>query len=111
VPWKTPWVNALGLAYALVALAAVPGWRSGAAGLAARGGRGLAGAWPAPAWSRLVASWAYLRAVYGDFGVGASIGALLAASAALQVLGLYPALKLRALLRSEVRQDLGARRG
>jgi hypothetical protein len=113
VPWKTPWANVLGLAYALVALAAVPGlalrrrwgWRLAVAG-------GLVGAVAcAGVVSGLVASWAYLRAVYGDFGVGASIGALLAASAALQVLGLYPALKLRALLRSEVRQDLGARRG
>ncbi|MBN1336692.1 MAG: hypothetical protein JXB39_12110 [Deltaproteobacteria bacterium] len=113
VPWKTPWANALGLAYAALALAAVPGlarrrrwgWRLAVTG-------GIVG-WTACVGvvGGLVASWAYLRSVYGDFGVGASIGALLAASGALQVLGLYPALKLCALLRREVRRDLGAGRG
>jgi len=55
----------------------------------------------------LLSSWAYLRAVFGDFGRGASLAALLFASVALQVLGLYPALLLRAMLRREVRNDLG----
>ena len=40
--------------------------------------------------SGLVASWAYLRAVYGVFGTGASIASLLIAGMVLQVLGLYP---------------------
>ncbi len=113
VPWKTPWANALGLGYALLALAAAVGlgrgrrwgWRLAVAG-------GFAGGVACMVVTAgLVASWAYLRSVYGDFGVGASIGALLAASGALQVLGLYPALKLHGLLRREVRLDVGAGRG
>jgi hypothetical protein len=55
----------------------------------------------------LLASFTYLKDVFGDFGLGASVGALLFASAALQLLGLYPALLLRAMLRREVREDLG----
>src|SRR5688572_13552656 len=46
---------------------------------------------------------AYLRAVYGAFGAGASIASLLIAGMVFELLGLYPALRLRALLRREVR--------
>jgi hypothetical protein len=51
----------------------------------------------------LVASWAYLRAVYGGFGLGASLASLLIAGMVFQILGLYPAVRLRVLLRPEVR--------
>jgi hypothetical protein len=58
----------------------------------------------------LVASWAYLRAVYGQFGFGASIASLLLAGMVWQVLGLYPAVRLRAMLRREVRAFVGTGR-
>lgn len=58
--------------------------------------------------SGLVASWMYLHSIYGAFGAGASLGALLFASVGVEVLGLYPTLLLRAMLRREVRQDVGA---
>ncbi len=108
IPWKTPAANAALLAYGALSVAAGIGlglrrrwgWR-----LALLGGwLGLAAA--ALLTAGLVASWAYLRGVYDDFGEGAALGALLAASGVLQVLGLVPALKLVALLRREVRADL-----
>ncbi len=113
VPWKSPVVHVALLAYAAAKVVAGVGlwrlrrwgWRLGvAAGLFGL----LAGVVVA---TLLVASWAYLKGVFGDFGRGASIGALLFASVALQVLGLYPCLKLRTLLRAEVRADVGAGAG
>ena len=109
VPWKTPWVNAAFLAYAAAKVVGAVGmWQTKRWG------------WRVSAWSALAAlvacslltaglvmSWAYLKGVFGDFGRGTSIAALLFASVALQVLGLFPALKLRALLRAEVRFGSG----
>ena len=113
IPWKTPWINGLLLAYAALHTAT-------GVGLLLRkplGRRlGLIAGWTGLVamvlvTSLLVGSWSYLHAIYGDFGLGASIGALIFASLALQVLGLVPALLLRALLREAVRADLGGRRG
>ncbi len=113
IPWKTPLANAGLLIYAAIHGAAGPGlwlgrrwgWRLALAG-------GLLGLVAAViVTSGLLASWAYLRGVFGDFGEGASLAALLFATVALQVLGLFPALQLRALLRREVRDDLGAGKG
>jgi len=113
VPWKTPWVNIAVLAYAALQAAAAVGlrrvnrwgWRlglvSGVVGLAS-GVMVVAG---------LLVSWAYLRGVYGAFGYGAAVVSLLLAAVAFQLLGLLPALQLRALLRREVRRDLGRARG
>lgn len=109
LPWKTPAVNVAFLAYAVLNAAA-------GAGLARRrrighrlgviaGGLGILAC--AMVVAGLLASFFYLKGVFGDFGLGASIGALLFASVALQVLGLYPALLLRALLARRVREDLG----
>jgi hypothetical protein len=113
IPWKTPVANAAVVAYAALHAAAAPGlWRGRRWGwrLALVGGLlGLLAAVVVTA--GLLASWAYLRAIYGDFGTGASLAALIFASAALQVLGLYPALLVRALLRREVRADMAAGRG
>ena len=112
LPGKFPAVNAALVAYGLAL--AVPAW------WLARGRRwawwlavvtsvvGLAAA--AVAVIGLVASWAYLRAIYGVFGVGASIASLLLAGMAWQVLGLYPAVRLRAMLRRELRAFLGVGR-
>lgn len=113
VPWKSPLTNTLLIGYALGCAAAAPGllkhrkwgWRlsiaTGLLGLLALvlvvGG--------------LLASWVFLHGTFGDFGLGASIGALLFASVGLQVLGLYPVLKLRALLRREVRAQFSGSRG
>ncbi len=110
VPWKTPWANALLLAYAaLYATAGAGLWRLARWGWRLGVAAGLAGlATGVIVVGGLVASWAYLRGIYGDFGHGASIAALLIAVAAFSVLGLFPALQLRALLRREVRGDVGA---
>ena len=105
VPWKTPWVNVAFIAYAALKVVGAGGlWQSRRWG------------WRVAAWSGLlslvacvvltaglVASWAYLKGVFGDFGRGTSIAALLFASVAIQALGFYPALKLRTLLRPGVR--------
>ena len=109
IPWKTPAVNIALLIYAGFHASAAPGlfrrtrwgFRMGVVG-------GIVGLVAAVfTCTGLLASWAYLHGVFGDFGRGASLGALLCASVVLQILGLYPALKLRALLRREVRQDFG----
>ncbi|MEZ4463521.1 MAG: hypothetical protein R3F43_03140 [bacterium] len=113
VPWKTVWINLALVAYAGLHVVAGAGlllrrrwgWRLGiVAGL-------LGLVLMVVVTSGLVASWAYLHAIYGDFGLGASVGALIFASLALQVLGLVPGLLLRALLREAVRGDLGGGRG
>ncbi len=113
VPWKTPWINAALIAYgALWPVAGHGLWRGRRWGwrLAVAGAFvGLASMTLVA--SGLIASWAYLHGIYGDFGFGASIGALLFATVALQVLGLIPALALRGLLRREVREAMGAGAG
>ena len=110
LPWKTPAANLFFLAYAATHLAVAPGlWRTSR------------WAWRVALWTSvlglgvavlavtgLVAGWAYLRASYGAFGAGASLASLLLAGVVFQILGLYPAVRLRALLRREVR---GAFRG
>jgi len=116
VPWKTPVANGLALVYvALHGVGALGLFRQRRWGHRLSLIAGLVGlAAAVVVCGALVASWAYLRAVFGDFGRGASITALLLASVALQLLGLFPALQLRALLRREVRADMrggGALRG
>lgn len=109
IPWKTPVINVILLAYAGLHLAAGHGlwrgwrlgWRLGVIG----GTIGLV--LGVLLVSALIGSWAYLHAIFGDFGRGASIAALLFASVAVQVLGLYPALKLHGLLRAPVRGEMG----
>ncbi|MCB9545443.1 MAG: hypothetical protein H6706_06045 [Myxococcales bacterium] len=113
LPWKTVWINLALVAYAGLHLAAGVGlflrkrwgWRLGIiAGLLGLVALVIVA-------SGLLASWAYLHGIYGDFGLGASVGALIFTSLALQVLGLVPGLLLRALLREAVRRDLGGGRG
>lgn len=113
VPWKTPWASALALAYAALHGAGAPGlWAGRRWGWRLSLAAGLLGLLAAVVvCGGLVASWAYLRSIYDDFGRGASIAALMLASVALQLLGLFPALQVRALLRREVRRDVGAGRG
>jgi hypothetical protein len=111
VPWKSPAWNLGLMAYACLHLAAAPGlWRLRRWGWwLAFTGSGLGLLASLGLCTALVATWAYLRGIYGEFGAGASVGALLLAVIALGVLGLYPALLARALLRREVRADLGLR--
>ena len=108
IPWKTPAINAALVIYAALHAAAAPGlWRGARWGWRLALLAGLLGLVAAVVVTTgLLSSWAYLRAVFGDFGRGASLASLLFASVGLQVLGLYPALLLRALLRREVREDL-----
>lgn len=113
VPWKTPWINVLLIAYGTLHAAAGVGLL-----LRRAWGRrlGLIAGWTGLVTmilvvTLLIGSWAYLHGIYGDFGLGASIGALIFASLALQVLGLVPALLLRALLREAVRADFGGKSG
>jgi len=111
VPWKTPWVNSAVLLYAGLHLVAAPGLWSG-----------RRWAWRLSLWANLlgllacllvcagfIASWAYLKAVFGDFGRGASIVSLLFASVAFQLLGLFPTVGLYALLRR--RESYGGGQG
>ncbi len=111
VPWKTPFVNVAFLAYAGLALAAGHGlwrghrwgWRLGLAG----GLVGLVAGLVVIA--GLVSSWFYLHGTFGDFGHGASIASLLVISVPLQLLLLYPCLKLKGLLASPVRETFDAK--
>lgn len=110
LPWKSPAVNVAFMAYgALHGVAGVLllkrsklGWRLGLTAAWLGFGAMIIVA------TGLVATWSYLHTIYGDFGFGASVGALLFASVALQVLGLLPGLLMRALLRPAVRADMGA---
>lgn len=110
LPWKSPLFSVGLLLYAGLWIGAGVGlWRRARWGWRAGLVAGFVGlALMVVVATGLVMSWAYLHAIYGDFGLGASIGALLFASVALQVLGLVPGLLLRALLRREVRADFGA---
>lgn len=109
LPWKSPAFSVGLLAYAALWIAAGVGlWRRAHWGWRLGLAAGFVGLLlMVVVCSGLVASWVYLHAIYGDFGLGASIGALLFASVGLQVLGLVPGLLLRALLRREVRAELG----
>ena len=110
LPWKTPAYNIALISYALLHLISAPGlWSLKKWGWSIALIAGIIGfASALLITTGLVASWAYLRAIWGDFGLGASIGALLFASVAIQVLGLYPALLVRALSRREVRAYWGS---
>lgn len=106
VPWKTPWINGLLIALGLGGVVAGALQRRGDR-LGWRAGQIIAGLW----WiigviviGGLLMSWAYLKGIYGDFGRGGAIASMLVAIVAFLVLGLIPALHLRALLRREVRQ-------
>ncbi|MDX9724653.1 MAG: hypothetical protein RBU37_28145, partial [Myxococcota bacterium] len=112
MPWKSPSWNTALLLYAGLHAAAAPGLFT-----ARRWGWRLATAAAFLGFvlllllvSGLVASFLYLRSVYGVLGMGVSIGALLFASVALQLLGLYPALMLRAMLRKELRTAMAGSR-
>ncbi|HEY0707822.1 MAG TPA: hypothetical protein VGG33_13545, partial [Polyangia bacterium] len=113
LPWKSPGFNLAFLAYAALLVGGAP--------FLYRGQRwtyqlalvtcllGLVA--PIAIAAGLVASWAYLRSAYGAFGAGAALGALLIAGVVIEVLALYPALRLHGLLRREVRAGLRVGRG
>ena len=105
LPWKVASMNLAFVAFGLLCAASAPGlWRGARWAWTLAVSTSLLGlAAAATIVAGLVASWAYLRAIYGAFGAGASIASLLIAGMVAQVLGLYPALRLRALLRREVR--------
>lgn len=108
IPWKTPAINVLICAYAALHLAAGHGlWRTRRWGwrLAIIGGL-IGFALGIALVTALIGSWAYLHAIYGDFGLGASIAALLFAGVAVQALIFYPALKLHGLLRAPIRSAM-----
>jgi hypothetical protein len=111
LPWKLPAANIAIVVYAVLCAASAPGlWRARRwAWMLALGTSLLGLAATVVVVSLLVASWAYLRAIYGAFGAGASIASLLIAGLVAEVLGLHPALRLRALLRREIRRSMGAR--
>ncbi len=107
VPWKTAWFNAACLGYAVLqGTVAVGLWRRQLWGWRLGLASGLIGvASGILVVTGLLLSWAYLRGIYGSFGYGAALASLLLAAVAFQVLGLVPAMQLRALLRREVRRD------
>jgi hypothetical protein len=111
IPWKSPVYNILVMLWSVTLLAGAPflyrGTRLGHRLAVISSLVGLGGAMLAVA--GLVASWAYLRAAYGAFGAGASLASLLVAGMVFQVLGLYPALRLRAMLRTEVRAAMASK--
>jgi hypothetical protein len=106
VPAKLPAANLALVAYGVAVAGGAPGlWRGARWAWRLALGTCLLGLAAAlVVVSGLVASWAYLRAVYGAFGAGASLASLLIAGMVFQLLGLYPAVRLRALLRREVRE-------
>lgn len=110
IPWKTPWINVILCAYAALHLAAGHGlWRARRFGHRLAVAGGLIGlALGVAVVTALLASWAWLHGTFGDFGLGASIAALLFAGIGVQALVFYPALKLHALLRAPIRAALGA---
>lgn len=95
IPWKTPLANGLALLYAALHAVGAGGlWKGRKWGWRVSLVSGLLGIASAVfVCSALLASWAYLSAVFGDFGRGASLAALLFASVAIQILGLFPALQ------------------
>ena len=111
VPWKTPAVNVVFLLYAGLALAAGHGlwrgqrwgWRLGLVGGAIGLVAGLV------VITGLLSSFFYLHGTFGDFGYGASIATLMVISVPLQVLLLYPCLKLKGLLAPPVRAAFDAK--
>lgn len=113
IPWKSPGINIALLLYAALHLVAGHGlWRGWRLGWRLSVFGGLVGfVLGVVLVSALIGSWAYLHAIFGDFGRGASIAALLFASVAVQALGLYPALKLYGLLRARVREEMAGGRG
>lgn len=112
VPWKTPAANVAILSLAALELAAAAGLARGARwghrlGLLV-GATGLfAGVLVVLG---LLASWAFLRGTWAEFGGGASIAALLLAAVAFELVGLFPAWLLARLLRAEVRARFGPAR-
>ncbi|MCB9553170.1 MAG: hypothetical protein H6705_15085 [Myxococcales bacterium] len=112
IPWKTPAINALLCAYAALHLAAGHGlWRAHRLGHRLAVAGGLIGlALGVAVVTALLASWAYLHGTFGDFGLGASIAALLFAGVGVQALVFYPALKLTSLLRAPVRAAMATGR-
>ncbi|MCG5051646.1 MAG: hypothetical protein KA712_01675 [Myxococcales bacterium] len=112
VPWKWPAASLVLLTFFALHVATAPGlwraqrWAYRLAVGAAFVGLGLA----VVAVTGLVSSWAFLKGVYGSFGEGASLVSLLLAATVAQVLGLYPALLLRALLQADLRTHFGGAR-
>jgi hypothetical protein len=111
LPWKLPAANVAIVAYAVLCATSAPGlWRGKRwAWMLALATSLLGLVATVVVVSLLVASWAYLRAIYGAFGAGASVASLLIAGLVAEVLGLHPALRLRALLRREIRRSIGSR--
>lgn len=106
IPWKTEMANIALLLYALLHGTGAP-WlfkarKTGYRLSVVSGMLGLLGA--VVVCAGLFSSFAYLFGIFGDLGYGTAIGALLIASLAMQILGLYPALKLKTLLGGEVRR-------
>jgi hypothetical protein len=112
LPWKLPAANLAVVAYACLCAASAPGlWRGRRWAWMLALGTSLLGLLATVlVVSLLVASWAYLRAIYGAFGAGASVASLLVAGLVAEVLGLHPVLRLRALLRREIRGSMGGGR-
>ncbi len=109
VPWKFAAANLTGVGYAGAILFGTPLlWRARRAGYrlaVITSALGLLAGITCT--TGLVLSWAYLRAIYGVFGMGASIVSLFLAATVFQILGLYPALRLRMLLRKNTRTQFG----
>jgi len=110
VPWKSPAVNSVGLVYAAAVLLGAPLlWRAHRAGYRLAVITSLVGlAAGIVCCTGLILSWAYLRAIHGVFGTGASIVSLFLAASVFQMIGLYPALRLRALWRANLRAHFGS---
>jgi hypothetical protein len=109
VPWKFAAANCAGLVYAAAVLAGTPLlWRAHRTGYRLAVITSLVGLLAGiVCCTGLILSWAYLRAIHGVFGMGASIVSLFLAATVFQMLGLYPALRLRMLWRAEMRRAFG----
>jgi len=101
VPWRTPACNVVALAYGVAHLLPLPWlWQGRRGAWRVAVGVSVAGvALGFFALAGLFLSWLFLRSSFGTFGAGASLVCVLLGVVLMNVTGLFPALRLAALVR------------
>ncbi len=106
LPWKTPWLNAIGVAYGALYVVAAPGlWLRAAFGRALARWAAIAGlVLGALCLGGIAASLGHLRGTFGALGVAPAVIVGLATLTVLQAFALVPVLVLRTLRRGGARR-------